>query len=255
MIRAFATGVEMHFRMMSRSAFELMAVTVWPLMIATVAYFLYRRTQEPAALFSVVLGATMVAVWGSTTNTCGGAVRRLRQLGTLELVVAAPIPFVTVLASTAVAAAAMGLYTFACTTLFGRLAFGIPIAVERPALFALALVVAIASVGALGVLLSATMFVFRNANLIANSFEYPVWLVSGLLFPLSVLPAWTRPISYALAPTWGMLALRRSALGGPAGEAIGIGVGLTAVYLAIALAGLRRFERLARERATLALTP
>jgi ABC-2 type transport system permease protein len=253
-IRAFVTGVDMHFRMFSRSAFEVMAVIAWPLMITTIAYFLYRHSLDRRQLFSIVLGSTMVAVWASTTNTCGGAVRRLRQLGTLELMVAAPVPFVTVLASTAVAAAAMGLYTFACTTVFGRLAFGIPIVVDRPGLFALALVGAVASVGALGVMLSATMFVFRNANLIANSFEYPVWLVSGLLFPLGVLPGWTRPISYALAPTWGMLALRRSALGGAAWAAVGMCLLLTAVYLAVALVSLRRFERLARERATLALT-
>jgi ABC-2 type transport system permease protein len=178
----------------------------------------------------------------------------MRQLGTLELMVAAPVPFGTVLASTGFAAAAMGSYTLVCTTIFGRVAFGIPITVEHPLLFAVAFVLAIVSVGALGVLLAATMFVFRYANLIANSFEYPVWLVTGLLFPLSVLPGWTRPISYALAPTWGMVALRRTALGGDALPALGMCVLLTLVYAAIAAVSLRWFERMARERATLALT-
>lgn len=254
MIRAFVTGFEMHFRMFSRSGLELMSVVLWPLMIVTIAYFLYHGRQEPSSLYSIVIGSTMLAVWSMTTNTCGGAVRRLRQLGTLELMVAAPVPFGTVLASTGLAASAMGLYTFACTTVFGRLAFGIPITIERPAVFAVALVLAIVSVGALGVLLAATMFVFRYAHLIANSFEYPVWLVSGLLFPLSVLPGWTRPISYALAPTWGMISLRRAALGGAVLPALGMCVLLTIVYGAIALVSLRLFERLARERATLSLT-
>ncbi len=254
MIRAFFTGVDMYFRMFSRSGFELMGVLLWPLMIVTIAYFLYRGKQEPSSLYTIVLGSTMLAIWSTTTNTCGGAVRRLRQLGTLELMIAAPVPFGTVLASTGLAAAAMGLYTFVCTTIFGRLAFGIPITIERPFLFAVALLLAIVSVGALGVLLAATMFVFRHANLIANSFEYPVWLVTGLLFPLAVLPGWTRPISYALAPTWGMLALRRAALGGDALAALGMCLLLTLAYGSLAALSLRSFERLARERATLALT-
>ena len=148
----------------------------------------------------------------------------------------------------------MGLYTFACTTIFGRLAFGIPITIDRPVLFAVALVLAIVSVGALGVLLAASMFVFRYANMIANSFEYPVWLVTGLLFPLAVLPGWTRPISYALAPTWGMLSLRRAALGGDVLPALGMCLLLTVVYGTLAVLSLRSFERLARERATLTLT-
>ena len=121
-------------------------------------------------------------------------------------------------------------------------------------MFALAFVLAVVSVGALGVLLAATMFVFRYANLIANSFEYPVWLVTGLLFPLSVLPGWTRPISYALAPTWGMLSLRRAAVGGDVLPALGMCLLLTVLYAAIAAVSLRWFERLARTRATLALT-
>src|SRR3954466_12836562 len=41
------------------------------------------------------------------------------------LMVAAPVPFGVVLASSGLAAAAMGLYTFACSTVFGRVAFGI----------------------------------------------------------------------------------------------------------------------------------
>ncbi len=254
MIRAFVTGVEMYFRMFSRSGFELMGVVLWPLMIVTIAYFLYRGQQDLSSMYSIVLGATMLAVWSTTTNTCGGAVRRMRQLGTLELMVAAPVPFGTVLASTGLAAAAMGVYTLVCTTVFGRLAFGIPITIAHPLVFAVAFVLAVVSVGALGVLLAATMFVFRYANLIANSFEFPVWLVTGLLFPLAVLPEWTRPISYALAPTWGVIALRRSALGGDVLPALGMCLLLTAGYSAIAAVSLRLFERAARERATLSLT-
>lgn len=254
MIRAFLTGIDVYFRMFSRSSFEVMGVAAWPLMIVTIAYFLYHHGASTGSLYSIVLGTTMLAVWSTTTNTCGGAIRRLRQLGTLELVVAAPMPLGVVLASSGIAAAAMGLYTFACATVFGRLAFGIPVTVDRPAVFAAALVLAIVSVGALGVLLASTMFVFRHANLIANSLEFPVWLVTGLLFPLSVLPGWVHPISYALAPTWGVQALRRSALGGAVLPSLGMCALLTVVYGAIALASLRRFERLARERATLALT-
>jgi ABC-2 type transport system permease protein len=253
-IRAFWTGVDMYFRMFSRSGFELMGVAAWPLMIVTIAYFLYHHGSSSQPLFSIVLGTTMFSIWNTTTNTCGGAVRRLRQLGTLELVVAAPMPLGIVFASTAVAAAAMGLYTFACSAVFGRLAFGIPVTVERPVLFVVALVAAIVSVGALGVLMASTMFLFRHANLIANSLEYPMCVVAGLLFPLGVLPDWVRPISYALAPTWGVIALRRSALGGAILPSLGMCLLLTVVYGGIAVVALRWFERAARERATLALT-
>jgi ABC-2 type transport system permease protein len=42
----------------------------------------------------------------------------------------------------------------------------------------------------------------------------PVWLICGFLVPLALFPDWVRPISWVLAPTWGMNAIRESALGG-----------------------------------------
>jgi ABC-2 type transport system permease protein len=68
-----------------------------------------------------------------------------------------------------------------------------------------------------------------------------------------VLPGWVTPISWVLAPTWGVRAIRESAIGGaPLGDIV-LCLALSACYLAIALVCLRAFERVARERATLAL--
>ena len=106
----------------------------------------------------------------------------------------------------------------------------------------------------LGLILAATLMYYRAALFLGASLEYPVWLVTGLLIPLSVLPGWVAPISWLLAPTWGVRALRDSAIGGSPLGAIGVCLALSACYFAVALVCLRAFERLARERATLALT-
>ena len=52
---------------------------------------------------------------------------------------------------------------------------------------------------------------FRAGWAVGNMFEYPVWLVTGLLIPIALLPAWVEPISWLLAPTWGMRALSDAA--------------------------------------------
>ena len=41
--------------------------------------------------------------------------------------------------------------------------------------------------------------------------QYPFWLIGGFLVPLVLLPHWVRPISWVLAPTWGMNAFREAA--------------------------------------------
>jgi ABC-2 type transport system permease protein len=95
----------------------------------------------------------------------------------------------------------------------------------------------------------------RNANAFSNLLEYPIWLATGLLVPLTLLPAWVGPISWVLAPTWGMEAIRDAALGGgTAWPEIGMCVMLGVVYFLLGAVCLRNFERLARQRATLSLT-
>jgi len=95
---------------------------------------------------------------------------------------------------------------------------------------------------------------FRTAGHIGNSLEYPVWIASGLLFPIAILPAWSHPISWGLATTWGMRALLDSSLGGHPWRDLAMCAGLAALYAAFGIAILGRFIDAARRRATLSLT-
>ena len=106
----------------------------------------------------------------------------------------------------------------------------------------------------LGLLLASTLVVYRSANAFSVALEYPVWLITGLLVPISLLPGWVTPIAWGLAPTWGMRAMRNAALGGPTWPALAACVGFSVGYAVIAYALLGVFERRARERATLSLT-
>ena len=106
----------------------------------------------------------------------------------------------------------------------------------------------------LGLLLASVLVVYRSANAFSVALEYPVWLITGLLVPISLLPGWVAPIAWGLAPTWGMRAIRNAALGGSSWPALGACLGLSVAYAALAYGLLGVFERRARERATLSLT-
>jgi ABC-2 type transport system permease protein len=252
-IRLLLSGLRIHFIQLSRSAFDVLGVTVWPILYATIAYYMFGAESDPDVLLTAALGATVMAIWSSVTTGAGGAIEIQRWLGTLELLVAAPVPFGAVLAPITIATAAIGVYALAATLLWGRLLFGIPLHFEHPVMFALSLPVAIVAIGMLGLILASTLILYRAALYLGNSFEYPGWLITGLLVPLSVLPGWVAPISWLLAPTWGMRAIRESTVGGSPLSAIGMCLALSACYAVIAVVCLRAFERLARERASLAL--
>jgi ABC-2 type transport system permease protein len=252
-IRIVLSGLRVYFIQLSRSAFDVTGVTVWPILYATIAYYMFGSDSDPDVLLTAALGATVMAIWSSVTTGASGALEFQRRLGTLELLVAAPAPFIALLAPMTIATAAIGVYALFSTLLWSRILFGIPLQFEHPLLFALALPSTIVAIGMLGLILAAAMVLYRAALFLGNSFEYPGWLVTGLLVPLSVLPGWVEPISWVLAPTWGIRAIRESAVGGAPLADIGMCFALSAVYAGLAAACLRGFEHFARKRATLAL--
>ena len=162
--------------------------------------------------------------------------------------------FAYVLLPMTIAIASVGVYCLATTLVWGRLVYGIPLPLTHPVGFALAVPATIVSVGVLGLALCMVLVRFRAAQHIGNSLEYPVWLASGLLFPIAVLPAWSHPISWCLATTWGMRALLHGSLGGEVWRDLAMCAALTAVYAVIGIAILDRFLDAARRSATLSLT-
>jgi ABC-2 type transport system permease protein len=220
---------------------------------ASIAFFMVESGNQAGTLLYVALGAGLMGIWSATLFGSGGAIQWQRWQGTLELMVGAPPPLVAILLPLTVATATIGIYSVVATLAWGRLFFGMPLDFAHPFQLALALPTTILSLGMLGLLLASTFVLYRQANAFSNLLEYPVWLATGLLVPLSLLPGWVTPISWILSPTWGMRAVREAAFGGDAWPEMAVCAALGLVYLGLGALALQNFERLARSRATLSL--
>jgi ABC-2 type transport system permease protein len=254
MIRAIFTGVVLHLRQFTRNAFDISGVVLWPVIYASIAYYLLDAKDDPALLLSASLGASVMLMWSIVVIGSSGALEQQRWLGTLELVVAAPMPLAAVFAPISIASGAVGAYSLVATLAWGTLFFDVPLSIEQPLAFAVAVPVCILAIGMLGLIMTATFVFYRAAFHLGIAMQYPIWIATGLLVPLSVLPSYVGTISWFLAPTWGFLAIQEAALGGTPWPDIGMCVALSAVYFAAATVCLRGFEHLARARATLRLT-
>jgi ABC-2 type transport system permease protein len=243
-----------HMKMISRSPFEGFGQILYPLFFATVAFFVFRAGEGPHTLLYASLGAAVMGMWSATSTTAGGAMQRERWHGTLELLVATPPHFALVLLPITLAMATVGIYCLGATLLYGHFLFGIALTVVHPLLFAAAVVGTVLSFGALGFVFAVTFVRFRAAWALGNLFEYPVWLIGGFLVPLALFPNWVRPISWALAPTWGMAAIREAALGGsPLDDLLAcLGLGVLNIGLGILLTDRVLYS--ARVRASLSLS-
>ena len=95
---------------------------------------------------------------------------------------------------------------------------------------------------------------YRTSWALGSMTEYPIWLICGFLVPISLLPDWVHPISWALAPTWGMRAIRESATGGTPLPDIAMCLLLGGIYVAIGVVVTETVLRAARRSASLSLT-
>ncbi len=232
--RLIWAGLKFHVKNLTLSGFFLLTSAIQPVIFASIAFFMFKAGAREGTLLYVSLGAGLMGIWSATLFASGGAIQWQRWQGTLELSIASPAPFLLVLLPMTLASATIGLYSLVGTLLWGAVIFGVPLEIAQPWIFLAAVPATVIGLGLLGLVMASTFILWRNANALSNLLEYPIWLVTGLLVPISLLPGWVTPLSWVLAPTWGVRAIRDSALGG--GDplaAIWMCLGLGALYLVV----------------------
>jgi ABC-2 type transport system permease protein len=225
-----------------------------PLVFASIAFTMFRASDRAMAPVSIALTAGLMGMWSATLLGAGNTITRLRRWALLEPLVASPASTFSFTVPFAVASATFGVYALAATLAWSAVAFDMPLHVEQPALLVVSVPVTVLSTGLLGLVFSSTFILWPRADGLANLFEYPVWMLSGVLVPVTELPAAARVVSYGLAPTWGVEAVLGAATGEPGAlRAVAMCVLLSVVYVGVAAVLLRRFEWLARSSGTLPL--
>ncbi len=253
-VRLLGIGWWFQLKMRSRSAFDGILAIVYPMFFATSVLLMYRQGGSEEALIGAAVGASVLGVWSAVATTAATSLQQERRQGTLELLVGAPAAFPLLIVPMTMAMATIGLYSLVATLLWGRFAFGIPISLDHPLVFVLASIVTAIGVSLMGFLLAASSVRYRGAWALGTAFEFPVWLICGFLIPLSLLPDWVRPISWALPPTWGVSAIQKAAFGGsPWGDMLAC-LGLSLLYGLLGALLAHRLVQSARDHATLALT-
>jgi ABC-type polysaccharide/polyol phosphate export permease len=249
-----AVGALLHAKHLSRSPLEIAIALLVPLVQATLAVYLFRAGAEPHRLLEAAVGAGLMGVWSSVLFGSGGAIQNQRWQGTLEMIILAPHPPALVILPITLATALTGTYAMVATLVWGRLLYGIRWDFADPVGFAVAAPGCVLGLGMFGLLLASTFVLMRNANALANTLEYPIWLVSGMLVPVTVLPAWTNPVAAVLPTTWGARAVREAVTGGPVWPSLGMCLAISGVCLALGAVAMSHVERRARAAATLALS-
>ncbi len=207
-------GLQTIFSASRQTFYEFLARPVWifemtisPFVFATVALIMFKNASAADATY-VVAAAGIMGMWGSTLLGAGYSVVIERYFGTLQYLFASPSSLEEIIAGKALASAVMGLWNLIFVLVIALVLFGIDLEIAHPVLFIVALLICIFSFSALGILLSTLFVLSRSAAALGNILEFAAFVVCGIMYPLSFLPVWIRPLSYVLTPTWGAIVLR-----------------------------------------------
>ena len=178
----------------------------------------------------------------------------------LKYVYITPSRFLLFLTGRALPRMLIAFLSFTVTLGLGIVLLGVPINLLQVdyLLFFGSLVVGLIGITALGILLAGLSLVLkRGAYQMPQAVTGALYLVSGAIFPISVLPDWLRDIALALPLTYWLELMRRALLGAQIGEhfpvadtwaAFGWLTLTTVVMVIVALIAFRICDFQARER-------
>lgn len=127
-----------------------------------------------------------------------------------------PISGYTYLLGRGVARFAVSILSVMVTIPFGVLAFGIPIhlpAIDIPLLF-ISTLLGLAAMAAFGIIVGAyTMQITKQVFSVGDVLAGALYLLTGAVFPIDVLPEFVRPLAYVLPSSYWLELARRAFLG------------------------------------------
>lgn len=249
---------------LQRVSAYLIQLIRWPLgpifMFASwrVLYGVSGRGHVGGATLSgfLLIGVFGLIIWSSSIWASGYAIEFERQEGTSGSLFLTPASRAGVVAGYGLGSFVWFLPGFVAVGILGVLT-GARFHVSDPLSVLVAGGTLIVASLAAGFTFSGIFILSRRGNLIANVVQSPLYLLSGLMVPLSSLPPWLLPASNAIPVTHAIVALRASTL-------LGAGMGTTwreaalslvasMIWFLAGLAGLRRVENVARRTGQLDL--
>lgn len=249
-LRSILHTIKVHMKLsLTRPMFQFI-IFFMPFLFSSIAILIYKNSSPEQIFQYVVLGSGFVTLWSSIVFSSASDVNREKYYGTLELLFTAPIPFGFTLAGKIMANTIWGLLSMLISYFYLLVIYRVPVIIERPLHFILAYLFVLCSLSVFSFFLALSFTLSRQAYALMNMLEYPVYLICGFMFPITVLPNWVKPISWVLPPTWAIELLRVISKKNMKQDELilawGVLLLLTTFYLIVSISHYRLVEKRAR---------
>jgi ABC-2 type transport system permease protein len=225
---------------------------IQPLVLLSVTIGRVRQDSEAAAT-STVVGILLVGFWSFTVWASAGILQRDRADGTLAACLTSARDFRLVLTGRALGASLASGVMILATISVGLLAFRQPVDLASPVWVLVGLAALFVSGLVMGAVLACLYLLSRSGPQISSALMYPVFLLSGLLTPLTWLPGGLRWIADLISLHWALEFLVGASTGAPSLGQLAMVLVLTAGYGIAGGYTYRHVNRVVRAKGTLDL--
>ena len=253
-LRLIAHTMAITYRQNMIDGFIIFTIIVQPLLVALLGLWMLRDLGPDYAIY-VVVGSGMSGLWSSVLFVSGNSIRTERRFGTLETLTGVPSPLVVVVFGKTLANVAQSLLSMVGTYTLVSVILGYPLTVALPGAFIVSIVLVVVAFIAFGLVIASLFVLNPEVQQFQNGIEFPVFVLSGFLFPILMLPIWTRPVSYLLPTYWAARAVHSAARGTATlpqvAQSWAMLLALSAVFFAISAGLFRMVIRRAKIEGTL----
>ncbi|MCX7832521.1 MAG: ABC transporter permease [Actinobacteria bacterium] len=156
----------------------------------------------------VAPGIIAMIVMTAVLTGLAAAISREREIGTLDGILISPINRVAIVLGKALAQAVRGLVQGSIVLILASIVFGVKIAGSL-ILVLIILILGIFSFVGFGILVSASAAEQETATQLLFMFQFPMLFLSGVFFPISMMPVFMQYLSKAIPLTYAIEALRK----------------------------------------------
>jgi ABC-2 type transport system permease protein len=206
-MRPFLAGFRLQIQVIRSDPDYVMPLVTVPLFTVVFLAIVEHAGRSDLTGYAV-LAPVLIALWALSLYVSGEIVDSDRAQGVLESAVAAPSAFPLVLLARVLAVTTVALLAVPEVWLVARLLFDVRLEVHHPGAFAATLALTVLATSGAGVIMASVFVAARSVRNFQNSLTYPVYVLAGVFVPVSALPDWIEPLSWAIFLSWSADLLR-----------------------------------------------
>lgn len=253
--KAFIATIKVHMgQSFSRATFRF-CVIFQPIIYSFIFYMMYKNSKHINYVNYVVLGSGITTMWSTICFSSAGDIERERYMETLENIFCAPIRFMNIILAKVVANTIMGLGGLVISAVFIKVFFNGNFYIADLPMFILSFLLMVVSFICISMMIAPIFTISRSARTLMNCMEAPIFILCGMVAPVSMLPNWIRPLSYILSPTFAVELMRKTSIGNfnmkDIRNMILMLIVLSLIYIVVANFMFKKVDKLTRIKGTL----